>query len=321
MVQRTVYIQDAMKLFSRSPVVGLGMGAFENGIYNVQSYHYETKYVHNHYVQSMVDTGIIGLLLWVGTLAASAIAVFRLWRKEREQQAYAMSAALGALLLFLMIHAAVEVIFSSGYFLPFGYGALAVVNLCCGDLLPLTFAKESARRWMARVEGLGLAVFAVLLCMNLWAASLVQQGSYDAAQEAADLDPYEWADHKLSYVYSASAESDLPAGMQETLERYMADLEKLNSNSVPKYLAEADFRLGRTEQGFAMLDKYVDYTPSDPDTWDASFRLVMQYNDNSAAFLAGASQLRDKLTEWNAQNLGASTLKDDVAAYLSEMLG
>lgn len=130
------------------------MGAFENGIYNVQSYHYETKYVHNHYVQSMVDTGIIGLLLWVGTLAASAIAVFRLWRKEREQQAYAMSAALGALLLFLMIHAAVEVIFSSGYFLPFGYGALAVVNLCCGDLLPLTFAKESARRWMARVEGL-----------------------------------------------------------------------------------------------------------------------------------------------------------------------
>ena len=320
-VQRTVYIQDAMKLFSRSPVVGLGMGAFENGIYNVQSYHYETKYVHNHYVQSMVDTGIIGLLLWVGTLAASAIAVFRLWRKEREQQAFAMSAALGALLLFLMIHAAVEVIFSSGYFLPFGYGALAAVNLCCGDLLPLTFAKESARRWMARAEGLGLAVFAVLLCMNLWAASLVQQGSYDAAQEAADLDPYEWADHKLSYVYSASAESDLPAGMQETLERYMADLEKLNSNSVPKYLAEADFRLGRTEQGFAMLDKYVDYTPSDPDTWDASFRLVMQYNDNSAAFLAGASQLRDKLTEWNAQNLGAITLKDDVAAYLSEMLG
>ena len=318
--QRFVYVSDAMKLFKRSPIVGLGMGAFENGIYNVQTYHYETKYVHNHYIQTMVETGMIGLALWLGLLAANAVGLFRLWRRDREEQ-LTMAPALCALLLFLMIHAAVEVIFSSGYFLPFGYGALAVVNLCCGDLLPLTFAKESARRWMARVEGLGLAVFAVLLCMNLWAASLVQQGSYDAAQEAADLDPYEWADHKLSYVYSASAESDLPAGMQETLERYMADLEKLNSNSVPKYLAEADFRLGRTEQGFAMLDKYVDYTPSDPDTWDASFRLVMQYNDNSAAFLAGASQLRDKLTEWNAQNLGAITLKDDVAAYLSEMLG
>ena len=232
-----------------------------------------------------------------------------------------MSAALGALLLFLMIHAAVEVIFSSGYFLPFGYGALAVVNLCCGDLLPLTFAKESARRWMARVEGLGLAVFAVLLCMNLWAASLVQQGSYDAAQEAADLDPHEWADHKLSYVYSASAG-------ERSACRYAGDAGALYGGS-----GEAELQLraqvsggggfppGPHGQGFAMLDKYVDYTPSDPDTWDASFRLVMQYNDNSAAFLAGASQLRDKLTEWNAQNLGAITLKGDVAAYLSEMLG
>lgn len=319
-VQRTVYIQDAMKLFSRSPVVGLGMGAFENGIYNVQSYHYETKYVHNHYVQSMVDTGIIGLLLWVGTLAASAIAVFRLWRKEREQQAFAMSAALGALLLFLMIHAAVEVIFSSGYFLPFGYGALAVVNLCCGDLLPLTFAKESARRWMARAEGLGGRVRGAAVHEPLGRQPR-PAGQLRCGPGGRGSGPLRVADHKLSYVYSASAETDLPAGMQETLERYMADLEKLNSNSVPKYLAEADFRLGRTEQGFAMLDKYVDYTPSDPDTWDASFRLVMQYNDNSAAFLAGASQLRDKLTEWNAQNLGAITLKDDVAAYLSEMLG
>ena len=60
-VQRLVYIKDAMQLFRRSPVVGLGMGAFENGIYNVQSYHYETKYVHNHYVQTKVDTGVIGL--------------------------------------------------------------------------------------------------------------------------------------------------------------------------------------------------------------------------------------------------------------------
>lgn len=56
MAQRFVYVSDAMKLFKRSPIVGLGMGAFENGIYNVQTYHYETKYVHNHYIQTMVET-------------------------------------------------------------------------------------------------------------------------------------------------------------------------------------------------------------------------------------------------------------------------
>ena len=150
---------------------------------------------------------------------------------------------------------------------------------------------------------------------------LAQQRDYDSIAQAADLDPYEWADYELSYVVAASAEENLPDDMRAVMERYLADLAALHSNSVPRYLARCYFNLNDVDDAFAMLEQYVDYTPSDPDTWDASFRLVMQYNDNSAAFLAGASQLRDKLTEWNAQNLGAITLKDDVAAYLSEMLG
>ena len=319
-VQRLVYVKDAMQLFRRSPVVGLGMGAFENGIYNVQSYHYETKYVHNHYVQTMVDTGVIGLALWLGLLGTSAAAVIRQWRRERTE-VQSMASALGALLLFLMIHAAVEVIFSNGYFLPFGMGALAVINLTCGQTLPLRQAGDKTRRWMVRAEGLGLVAFVVLLTMNLWAAQLARRGTYDAAAQAAEVDPYEWADHKLAYVYNASAEEALPENMQETLTRYMADLEKLNSNSVPKYLAEAYFNLGNVEKGFAMLEKYVDYTASDPATWDTSFRIVMQHSDGSEAFRQGAAQLRDKLEYWNQQNLGAIMLSEDVTAYLNELLG
>ena len=91
------------------------------------------------------------------------------------------------------------------------------------------------------------------------------------------------------------AAGELSGDMRETVERYMADLEKLNSNSVPKYLAESYFNLGNVEKGFAMLEKFVDYTPSNPGTWDASFRLVMQYNDNSDAFLQGTARLREKL--------------------------
>lgn len=319
-VQRLVYIKDAMQLFRRSPVVGLGMGAFENGIYSVQSYHYETKYVHNHYVQTMVDTGVIGLALWLGLLGTSAAAVIRQWRRERTET-QTMASALGALLLFLMIHAAVEVIFSNGYFLPFGLGALAVINLTCGQMLPLRRAGDKARRWMVRVEGLGLVAFVVLLTMNLWAAQLARRGTYDAAAQAAEVDPYEWADHKLAYVYNASAEEALPENMQEKLVRYMADLEKLNSNSVPKYLAEAYFNLGNVEKGFAMLEKYVDYTSSDPNTWDTSFRIVMQHSNGSEAFRQGAAQLLEKLERWNQQNLGAITLSEDVTAYLNELQG
>ena len=117
------------------------------------------------------------------------------------------------------------------------------------------------------------------------------------------------------------AAGELSGDMRETVERYMADLEKLNSNSVPKYLAESYFNLGNVEKGFAMLEKFVDYTPSNPGTWDASFRLVMQYNDNSDAFLQGTARLREKLEGWNRDNLGTISLSSDVSDYLDSMLG
>ena len=53
-VQRGVYRQDAIKLWKTSPVIGRGLGGFENGVVSVQDYYYETKYAHNHYVEVAV---------------------------------------------------------------------------------------------------------------------------------------------------------------------------------------------------------------------------------------------------------------------------
>ncbi len=86
--------------------VGVGMGGFENGIYSVQTYHYETKYVHNHYIQSLVDTGILGCALWLGLLVSSAAAILRLRRQDTAPRPSLtpLTAALGAVLLFILIH-------------------------------------------------------------------------------------------------------------------------------------------------------------------------------------------------------------------------
>ena len=319
-VQRLVYCQDGLKLFQRSPLVGVGMGGFENGIYSVQSYHYETKYVHNHYIQSLVDTGILGCALWLGLLVSSAAAILRLRRQDTapEAQPHPMTAALGAVLLFILIHSAVEVDFSAGYFLPFGFGAFAVINLTCGQLVPVPRLAEKPRRLLVWTSALCLAVFGVLLCMNMRAAVIASQRDYDAIAQAADLDPYEWADYKLSYVVSASAEDDLPDSMRGTMERYLTDLAALHSNSVPRYLARCYFNLEDTAQGFAMLEQYVDYTPSNPETWENSFRIAMEYDDGSEGFRQGVAALTQRLSDWNDANLGTITLPDDVQAYLNE---
>ena len=47
----------------------------------------------------------------------------------------------------------------------------------------------------------------------------------------------------------------------------------------------------------------------------------MQHSDGSAAFRQGAAQLKERLDQWNAQNLGAIILSEDVTAYLQQLLG
>ena len=106
--------------------------------------------------------------------------------------------------------------------------------------------------------------------------------------------------------------------MRDTMERYLTDLAALHSNSVPRYLARCYFNLEDTAQGFAMLEQYVDYTPSNPETWENSFRTAMEYDDGSDGFRQGVAALTQRLSDWNDANLGTITLPDDVQAYLNE---
>ena len=82
-VQRTVFFEDGIKLFSKSPLIGRGLGGFENGVYSVQDFFYETKYAHNHYIQVLSDLGIVGFILFVSMLVFSIISLFQSKRKSR----------------------------------------------------------------------------------------------------------------------------------------------------------------------------------------------------------------------------------------------
>ena len=66
-----------------------------------------------------------------------------------------------------------------------------------------------------------------------------------------------------------------------------------------------------------MLEKYVDYTPSNPDTWAESFRTAMDYDDGSDTFRQGVLALKERLDQWKRENLGTITLPEDIAAYVA----
>ena len=315
-IQRLVFFEDGWKLFLRSPVIGLGLGAFENGVRSVRSFSYGTRYVHNHYIQTLAETGIIGLLLFLGLLAASAVCV---WRGRKRP----LAPALGAALAFMAGHAAVEVDFSFFAFLPVAFGVFAAIGLCCGDALPLPAwtARKGARGGLLLGISALIVLFGALLNRNIAAQNLVADGAeLGELAQAAEMDPFEWADYMLTYVVRVTG-TEPDEEVRERADGYAARLAELDSNIIPFYLAEYYLADGRVEQGFEMAEQYVDYVAADFLAWDKTFALLEEYEQDTPEYRAGVVHIADLLDAWNEENMGHIDLSEQTKAFVARMRG
>lgn len=315
-IQRLVFFEDGLKLFRRSPVIGLGLGSFANGVRSVQSFYYETKYAHNHYIQSLSDTGIIGLVLFLGLLAVSGVEIWFARRKG-----VALAPALGAALVFMAGHGAVEVIFSHYSYLPVAFGVFAAIDLSCKEEFPSPeWAKRKAVKSgvLLGISAL-LAVYGLLLNNNIRAQSLAyESGNLADLEKAARLDPFEWADHMLSYVIR-SADLVEDEAVQRQAQEYAERLTRVDSNVLPVYLAEYYLHTGNTEQAFAMIEKYVDYVAADTSAWQRAFDLLERYERDTEDYRAGVSGVVEQMESWNEQNMGTIVLDEKANSFIARM--
>lgn len=308
-IQRLVFFSDGMKLFRQSPVIGLGMGAYENAIKSVQSFYYETKYAHNHYIQALVETGTAGLLLFLTLLLVSAHAI---WKGRGRP----LASALGAALAFMACHAATEVVFSTWCYLPMAFGVFALVDLCCGDALPRPRLSGTVRTVSLLGISACIAAYGFLLGGNLYARSVAgAETTFDRLAEAVRLDRFEWADFALTYV--AAAGGDVDETTRRQADAYARRLAELDSNSVPIYLAEYNFATGRAAEGFVMLEKYVNFVASHQTAWNNAFHLLERYEDETEAYWAGVTRIVGILKDWTARNMGEITLDDAAQAFVA----
>lgn len=309
-IQRLVFFRDGMKLFAQRPLVGQGLGAFETGLYSVQSFHYETKYVHNHYIQTLLETGIPGLLLFVGLLILSGFFIVKATGKPN---AHPFLPVLGGLLVYMAIHAAVEVVFSSGFYLLLAFGVFALIGICC--------APEVKKLPIPAVAAMGILVltFTVLLGCNLRAAKIGHGATTMADfQKAARLDPFEWTDYALSYVANAPKQTD--PEIRQQAEDYVNKLDRERSNTVHYHLARYCFETGQRERAMEMAAKQARNTLSSSQWWNNLFVMVSQYDDGSDAYRAGIQNLQDIMTQWNNENPGKIVLDEDVQSFVDHVL-
>ena len=310
-IQRPVFFTDGLKLFTQSPLLGLGIGAFETAAFGVQGFYYETKYVHNHYIQTLLETGVVGLVLFVGLLVLSGIAVVKA-KKER----HPLRPALGALLVYMAIHACTEVVFSVGFYLPLAFGVFALTGVCCGEAMVLP---KNVRTAAVAAAGVLLLTFAVLLGCNLRAAQIGHNAkTMEDFRKAEQLDPFEWTDYAVSFVANAPAQ-----GSKEVLEQaeaYVNRLDGVRSNNIHFYLARYCFAIGQMERGMEMALKQAEATISSSRWWNQIFVLLYEYDDGSETYRTGVQKLTDLMNQWNGENIGKIVLDDAVQSYVDHVL-
>lgn len=317
-IQRLVFFEDGLKLFRRSPIIGQGLGIFENSYKNVQTFYYVTKYVHNHYIQTLAETGIVGLALWLILFGVSGAAV--LLERKRGETAHPLVPALGAALVFMAAHGAVEVVFSAFSYLPVAFGVFALISLCCGEALPKGRLPQKAKTVSLLAISALTALFAVLLACNMHARAVADEGTWEALDRAVKLDRFEWADHALTYVDDAAYAYE-EGEVREQADRYAQRLGELDSNSVPIHLADYYFQTGRQEQAFDMVEKYVRYVSSDQENWQAAFDLLERHEEDTEEYHAGVLRIARLLEDWNRANLGEVQVNEAAQALIARASG
>ena len=334
---------DALKLFRLSPVVGNGVGSFETGVTRVQDYPYETRYVHNHYLQILLEDGVIGFALFVGALASLAVALWKKRRAMREGEYAALYPALCAAFVMNDAQMLWDVSMSMVMFTCMTYAIYGLLTALCAEPFGAKEAaaagkkKKTARRadpvrTAQRVGAAFAAVVTLTLAGNLY-AGLKMSEKVDTVDEfldnmafAARIDLYERNDEMLSYVMAqGQGESD----HREQADAYAAKLARAQSNTIPRYLVNYYLQ---TEQYEAAVDEAIlgaTYSASNADTWNSCAEQLKQAFLDSTMFsplLFDRETLMPKLldycaalSDYNASARVPVTVSADAQAFFDKI--
>lgn len=346
--QRATFREDALKLWRLSPIIGNGVGAFETGVTAVQDYPYETKYVHNHYLQLLLEDGVVGLALYVGALAAMLLALWKKRKQTPESQYYWLYPALCAEFVMNGLQMCWDVSMSMIVFLCMTYAVYGLIVATCAEPFAEKAAAEEngkkkkaqAKRLdpslLARNIGIGFTAVVVLtLCGNLYAASKADAPVADGDEflynlsVAAKLDLYERNDMMLSYVVN-SLEMEYPEDYRAQADEYAAQLAGAQSNTIPRYLVGYYLQ---TEQYDKAIDEAIlgaSYSASDADTWDDCAALLNEalfqnmltplLTEERAALMAKLTEYYDALQAYNASALVPVELSESAQAFFDKIV-
>lgn len=312
---RAEYDKDAWKIFSTAPLLGRGLGSTENLGRSVQSFQYESKYAHNHLLQTMADTGLVGTVFALAFVLGAAWLCLQAVRKEKDS----LAAALLAAWVMMNLHSLMEINFSVRGFRCFAYVLLVLpVLLYARPLLAGETAK--ARKQMKTVGILvtvGYALYLAVFGGLLESARMTDR----KAENFQTSDVYEYLDflrgcvrgnvfdhdfYQRNYVGNAVQLNDRAynGDMLKYVKRLRSSATYENDSALARY-----YYLPRQEwdELFACSLEGIHQVRSSPDGWNYQMDFYREEvlpamgADNVSAFVDGVLALGDALDAINAE--------------------
>ncbi|XID91099.1 O-antigen ligase family protein [Paenibacillaceae bacterium WGS1546] len=111
---RTGMFEDAFAFSNQLPLLGFGGDGWKTVYLNMQSKPYYSNEIHNGYLEMLLSTGWVGLLLFVAVFALLVVAMLRYRRSlnDGSERIAWLAPAVGACMIF--VHAAIDFDFSFG---------------------------------------------------------------------------------------------------------------------------------------------------------------------------------------------------------------
>lgn len=340
-IQRLVFFRDGIALWLQSPIIGWGIGGVEGQVTSVQKFFYESKYVHNHFIQMLDEAGIVGLGVYLFLLGS---AIWLLLRSRKLHQENPLLPMLAACMAMMMVHAMTEVVWSTQPVLVTIFILFLVIILEFHNAEACALAQK---RWVDISSACALwgliAVFGVLMLGNQLAPGMrktfrEESNAYTPEKAIAELqkidriDIYENVEDKTNLMGVALQHGHFK--IASNCARYLRDLKEYDASY---YLAAHYYMPLRDMPGlFDVVHTGVQQERSNPAAWNGAFDMFAQIvpalntdlfpvfvdgivetgtlMDEANAFLMAPIQL----TEQNQALLNAARSVDDMAPEVAQ---
>ena len=277
---RLIFSKDAFNLALDSLLLGTGGHGWATAYRSIQSYPYWSKHVHNHYLQLLVETGLLGVALFGGFLILLLYYYYKFKKEEEDISSTTLADTLFIAAATILAHAAIDFDLSLVGLYIILWVFLALLNSMVSpardeiSLSKIRLNKRSLIKFNSVVTF--ITIIAIVISVSIYggifftkqALKAQEEGDGDgiesALRKATKLDPYNISystDLIDVYFFQYTAKSDESYGnkAKEETDRLL----RIGKNDPLTYItaAQAYFKFGLVDEGLGFIKRSLEMQP------------------------------------------------------------